>query len=322
MSFRFAAKYGLFTYAQCGDLNPFAVVDHFASLRSECIIGREMHADGGVHLHAFAMWEQKYQTRDVRKFDVLGCHPNVVAGYGTPEKGWDYATKDGEIVAGGLERPCGDSMAATSSKWSEVVLAETADEFWSTVARVDPRALCCSFISLQKYAEHKFKPTPAIYGTPPGISFDTGELDRLPAWVNDNLGGTIIGRPRSLCLYGDTRLGKTLWARSLGKHAYFGGLFSLDEPIEDVDYAVFDDINGGLKFFPNYKSWLGCQSQFYCTDKYKTKKLIHWSRPCIWLSNEDPRTNEGVDIDWLEGNCEFVHIRFKIFRASTPSSSH
>ena len=80
----------------------------------------------------------------------------------------------------------------------------------------------------------------------------------------------------SLCLYGETRLGKTLWARSLGSHAYFGGLFCLDESVTDVDYAVFDDMQGGLEFFHGYKFWLGCQSQFYATDKYKGKKLIDW----------------------------------------------
>lgn len=360
-AFRFAAKYGLFTYAQCGTLDPFAVVDHFASLRSECIIGRETHADGGIHLHAFAMWESKYQTRDVRKFDVCGCHPNVVAGYGTPEKGYDYATKDGEIVGGGLERPSGDSIREPGSTWREIVCATTSDDFWSTVTRLEPRALCCSFISLEKYAAHKFRPVYAEYATPPGITFDTGGVDRIDAWARDNLGGNIIGklsrhsgygyhlrvatyaalrgtrlavspaqlqvqiltwigRPRSLCFWGETRTGKTMWARSLGKHAYFGGLFSLDESIEDVDYAIFDDINGGLKFFPNYKSWLGCQQTFYCTDKYKGKKLIHWGRPSIWLSNEDPRTNDGVDIDWLNGNCDFVFISSPIFRANTPST--
>lgn len=199
MSFRFAAKYGLFTYAQCGDLDAFAVVDHFASLRSECIIGRETHADGGTHLHAFAMWESKFQTRDARKFDVLGCHPNVVAGYGTPEKGWDYATKDGEVVGGGLERPSGDIVDKACSKWSEIVNSPTADEFWGNVARLDPRALCCSFVSLEKYAAHKYRPDLATYESPSGIEFDTGELVRLPAWVGDNLGGPYVGKLYSQC---------------------------------------------------------------------------------------------------------------------------
>lgn len=58
MSFYFNAKYGLFTYAQCGDLDPFDVVCLFSELGAECIIGREEHQDGGTHLHAFAAWEK------------------------------------------------------------------------------------------------------------------------------------------------------------------------------------------------------------------------------------------------------------------------
>lgn len=109
-------------------------------------------------------------------------------------------------------------------------------------------------------------------------------------------------------LYGPTRTGKTLWARSLGSHAYFGGLFCLDESLDDVGYAVFDDMQGGLKFFHAYKFWLGCQASFYATDKYKGKKLIKWGRPSIYISNQNPLLDEGVDHDWLIGNCDFIEI--------------
>jgi len=102
-------------------------------------------------------------------------------------------------------------------------------------------------------------------------------------------------------------MGKTIWARSLGRHAYFGGLFSLDEDIDGVEYAIFDDF-GGIKFLPAYKFWLGHQKQFYVTDKYKGKKLVHWARPSIWLSNSDPRDELGVDTDWLNANCDFVYL--------------
>jgi len=59
---------------------------------------------------------------------------------------------------------------------------------------------------------------------------------------------------------------------------------------------------------PSYKSWLGAQKQFWATDKYKGKKLIEWGRPSIYIANNDPRWDEGVDRDWLEGNCIFVEI--------------
>ena len=119
---------------------------------------------------------------------------------------------------------------------------------------------------------------------------------------------SVIGRRRSLIIYGDTRLGKTVWARSLGKHAYFGGLFSLDESLEDVEYAVFDDMQGGLEFFHSYKFWLGCQEQFYATDKYRGKKLIKWGRPAIYLANRNPLEDKNADVAWLLGNCEIIEI--------------
>ena len=55
MTFRFAAKYGLLTYAQSDGLDPFAIVNHLGDLGLECIVGRELHDDGGTHYHAFFM---------------------------------------------------------------------------------------------------------------------------------------------------------------------------------------------------------------------------------------------------------------------------
>lgn len=118
-------------------------------------------------------------------------------------------------------------------------------------------------------------------------------------------------------LWGDTRLGKTVWARSLGRHAYFGGLFCLDEPIEDAQYAVFDDMQGGLEYFHAYKFWLGAQKEFYATDKYKGKTLIKWGRPSIYLANTNPLEDKGADVAWLEGNCDIIHLRNSIVHAST-----
>ena len=82
----------------------------------------------------------------------------------------------------------------------------------------------------------------------------------------------------------------------------------MDESLDGVEYAVFDDINGGIQFFPQYKWWLGHQNQFYATDKYKGKKLINWGKPAIWISNEDPREQLGADVDWLNKNVTFVYI--------------
>lgn len=315
MPFQFKRRFALVTYAQCGDLDPFKVSDLFSDLHGECIIGREDHEDGGVHLHAFVDFGREFSTRDPRKFDVEGHHPNVLPGKKTPEKMYDYATKDGDIVAGGLERPDGSSISSTSDPWSRIIMAENRDEFFTLCRDLAPRALACSFTSLSKYADWKYRVDREPYSTPDGYVFSTDGYPELDEWVQENLGGFEPGRRgNSLVLVGPTRMGKTVWARSLRqKHAYFGGLFCLDEFDEDVDYAVFDDMQGGLEFFHAYKFWLGHQQQFYATDKYRGKKLINWGKPAIWCSNTDPRADKGADADWLDANCTFVFINAPLY---------
>lgn len=123
-----------------------------------------------------------------------------------------------------------------------------------------------------------------------------------------------------MLLWGETRLGKTLWARSLGNHLYFGGLFNMsevDDALDEAKFAIFDDMQGEFEFFHGYKFWLGAQTDFNITDKYKGKKRINWGRPSIWLSNNDPTTLKGLDYDWLIGNCDVIHLQESIIsRAS------
>lgn len=81
-----------------------------------------------------------------------------------------------------------------------------------------------------------------------------------------------------------------------------------------VKYAVFDDMRGGIKFFPGFKDWLGCQSSFMVKQLYKEPKLMAWGKPSIWCSNSDPREDVSRDdYEWLEGNCLFVNITESIF---------
>lgn len=193
MPFKFEAKYGLLTYAQCQNLDPFRVVEHLGSLGAECIIGREDHDNGGTHLHAFFMFERKFATRDERCFDVDGRHPNVVRGYGTPEKGWDYATKDGNIVGGGLERPGGIRDNAHQNKWAEIIMAESRNEFFDRIATLDPRSLCINFGNLEKYADWRYRPNTEEYSHPRGISFPEENVHELNAWVDENIHGNLNG---------------------------------------------------------------------------------------------------------------------------------
>lgn len=109
-------------------------------------------------------------------------------------------------------------------------------------------------------------------------------------------------------------MGKTLWARSLGRHWYWNGQYNYDNAVGDPEYAIFDDMNGGFSFLHNWKGWLGLQQSLVVTDKFKKKMDLEWGKPTIWLCNDDPRFCDSVmtgatsNCTWLEANCTFVEI--------------
>lgn len=90
------------------------------------------------------------------------------------------------------------------------------------------------------------------------------------------------------------------------------GILSGEVALRDMptaQYAIFDDMRGGIKFFPSWKEWFGCQMVVTVKKLYRDPVQINWGKPCIWLSNGDPRTDmERDDMDWLEGNCDFVYV--------------
>lgn len=104
---------------------------------------------------------------------------------------------------------------------------------------------------------------------------------------------------------------------------YFCGLFSGRDATNGVrvEYAVLDDIQGGIAFFHGWKNWLGAQREFQIKVLYKDPVRFVWGKPTIWVSNTDPRDGLSADdVEWLEGNCIFVHVTSPIFHANTNNS--
>lgn len=190
MTFNFNARYALLTYSQCGDLDPWAVSQHFTELRAECIVSREAHADGGTHLHCFVDFGKKFRSRRANVFDVHGWHPNVAPTHTTPQAGFDYACKDGDIVAGGLGRPDAGKITRDRSPWHDIVAAESREEFYQLCMELDPRSLCTSFGSLQKYVDWKYREDPVPYKHPEGVTLLHGSIPELSSWLRNISHGT------------------------------------------------------------------------------------------------------------------------------------
>jgi len=90
---------------------------------------------------------------------------------------------------------------------------------------------------------------------------------------------------------------------------YFNGLFNLDDWDDDAKFAIFDDFPDWSKFY-SYKQWIGAQSEFTITDKYRKKCTVRWGRPVIIVSNELP---DFPDMIWTRENAIIVHITNKLY---------
>lgn len=125
---------------------------------------------------------------------------------------------------------------------------------------------------------------------------------------------SVADRPKSLLLVGPSRLGKTEWARSLGRHLYFNGYFDLSQlrgDLSNVRYAVFDDFPWD-RFRSFAKQWMGAQATFTVTDKYKPKMTINWGKPIIFLCNPEDEHSE-MSSTWFQANLQRVYVQERLY---------
>lgn len=109
-------------------------------------------------------------------------------------------------------------------------------------------------------------------------------------------------------IVGPSNIGKTMWARSLGRHIYWHTMIDLAIFDELAEYAVFDDFEWA--YMPSKKAWWGGQQQFTITDKYRKKKTIKWGKPIIYLCNpdDDPREQVNKFPQWFRDRSMIIEL--------------
>ena len=275
-----------------------------------CAALEEHPTTGGHHIHVYLDTDETFIVNDPRFFDFSDVHPNIKGIRVTPHKAYEYTRKQGNIIwEEGIAPEAPAAKKTHDEKWHIIMEAGNKEEFLKAAERLAPRDTVLHFHSLQSYADWKYRDNPDEYVSPK-TDFNPQKWNTLADWVQQELHGELNDRRKSLIIWGPSRLGKTLWARSLGKHAYFPGLFMLEGfNASEAEYAIFDDMLDGLNSIPNWKFWMGSQREFVIGDKYMRKQRIAWGKPSIYIANTDPRENRSSeDIAWLEANCTFVKI--------------
>lgn len=309
MSFRLSAKYLLLTYPNCGDKQACYnfLIDKFDDAKY-ILVAQETHQSGEPHLHAFIALTKRCNFKRADCLDFNGFHGNYQVAR-DKHASVTYCKKDD---ANPLEY--GHLEASRESKWAIARTASSRDEFMEAVADADYKTFVCFHDKIDAFATKKFKSDPMPYTDPfsnswiPNTALDGWALENVTNWTP-----SIALRPKSLILIGDSRLGKTAWARRHGEHVYFNGTWNvakLDCLSNTTKYAVWDDLFNWDAF--NYKQWLGGQWEFEVTGKYRAPRSVHgWGRPSIVCCNELP---SQLDNSWVKENCLIVYVRFALFQ--------
>jgi len=206
--FRFNAKNVFLTYAQVGDaFSQQDLFEHLLALRDIqpiCLrVGREHHADGGTHYHAYGKWSVKFNTVDPRFFDFHDIHPNIQSARNESQV-WAYCGKDGDVVDFGIPPKC-------KRTYGDIIKEATTEaEFFEQCASTFPRDFVLNHERLEYFARKKFKRENPPYVDPYNGQFNIPDI--LDQWVANNLQADNIGisYPRSAPL-----LGAPAWFRAI-----------------------------------------------------------------------------------------------------------
>lgn len=317
--FRFQGTYVFLTYAQAANIESKETL--LWALREKnptptaWAIGREQHADGGIHYHVLLRYGGRVNIRDQRFWDVDGHHPNIQAAR-SRKRVLEYVTKEGDTLINGFDGVFGREEEIFDVLQDEIVgNTNPTAVIKATIERTGTKGLRM-FNQIQGYTDRIMKPAakhePLMFYPDDFQAVDDVLGGHLTKFLQDVRQGVAFrGDRKSLWLYGPSRMGKTILARSLGVHWYMMSAWNVDAHDDDADYGVLDDIPWeALQRY--YKGMLGCQTDITVTDKYKKKTIIQHGRPVIILSNELP-TFTVAEASWLEANVVFHFINNKLY---------
>ncbi|CAM91896.1 replication associated protein [Tomato leaf curl Anjouan virus] len=346
--FKINAKNYFITYPQCSitkeealaQIKSFSYPTNIKFIR----VCRELHQDGLPHLHVLIQFEGKFQCTNQRFFDLVSqtrsahFHPNIQGAKSSSDVK-AYIEKGGEFLDYGVfqvdARSARGEGQHLAQVYADALNASSKEEALQIIKEKDPKSFFLQYHNLSANADKIFMTPPNPYVS----NFLTSSFDQVPEeleiWVSENVMDAAARpwRPMSIVLEGDSRTGKTMWARSLGPHNYLCGHLDLSPKVysNDAWYNVIDDVDP--HYLKHFKEFMGAQRDWQSNTKYGKPIQIKGGIPTIFLCNPGPTSSykEYLEEDknaplkaWATKNATFVTLHEPLFsntnQGQTPHS--
>nr|QCT23848.1 AC1 [Sweet potato leaf curl Hubei virus] len=342
--FRINAKNYFLTYPQCSltKEEALAQIQNIQTPVNKKFIKicREFHEDGIPHLHVLLQFEGKFQCKNNRFFDLVSptrsahFHPNIQGAKSSSDVK-SYIDKDGDTIEWGEFQIDGRSarggQQSANDAYATALNAGSKSEALRIIRELAPRDYTLQFHNLSSNYDRIFAPPPEIYVHPfPSSSFVLPSV--LLDWANNDVKDHAARpeRPISLILEGPSRVGKTVWARSLGPHNYLCGHLDLSPKVysNDAWYNVIDDVNP--HYLKHFKEFIGGQRNWQSNCKYGKPVQIKGGIPSIVLCNPGEgssyksyleKTENYALYQWTQRNAVFYSIEENLFSEEPIAST-
>ncbi|BAC66136.1 replication-associated protein [Eupatorium yellow vein virus - [Yamaguchi]] len=302
-------------------------------------ICRELHEDGSPHLHVLIQFEGKYTCRNQRFFDLVSpnrsahFHPNIQAAKSSSDVK-TYMEKDGDILDSGVFQVDGRSARGgcqnANDAYAEAINSGSKSSALNILREKAPKDYVLQFHNLNSNLDRIFAPPLEVFVCP----FSSSSFDQVPEeieeWAAENVKSSAARpwRPMSIVIEGDSRTGKTMWARSLGPHNYLCGHLDLSPKIysNGAWYNVVDDVDP--HYLKHFKEFMGAQRDWQSNTKYGRPIQIKGGIPTIFLCNPGPTSSYTEFLDeeknsalkaWAIKNATFVTLYSPLYSGAHQS---
>nr|WOL23948.1 C1 [Tomato yellow leaf curl virus]WOL23954.1 C1 [Tomato yellow leaf curl virus]WOL23960.1 C1 [Tomato yellow leaf curl virus] len=294
---------------------------------------RELHENGEPHLHVLIQFEGKFKCQNQRFFDLVSpsraahFHPNIQGAKSSSDVK-SYVDKDGDTVDWGEFQIDGRSarggQQSANDAYAAALNSGSKSEALRIIKELIPKDYILQFHNLNSNLDRIFQEPPAPYISPFLSSSFNQVPDELDLWVSENVVSSAARpwRPNSIVIEGDSRTGKTMWARSLGPHNYLCGHLDLSPKVysNDAWYNVIDDVDP--HYLKHFKEFMGAQRDWQSNTKYGKPIQIKGGIPTIFLCNPGPTSSYREYLDeeknislknWALKNATFVTLYEPLF---------
>nr|AGZ91416.1 replication associated protein [Tomato yellow leaf curl virus] len=343
--FRINSKNYFLTYPKCS-LTKEEALSQLQNLQTPTNkkfikICRELHENGEPHLHVLIQFEGKFNCKNKRFFDLVSpnrsahFHPNIQGAKSSSDVK-SYIDKYGDTLDWGEfridDRSARGGQHSANDAYAAALNSGSKSEALRVLRELAPKDFVLQFHNLNSNLDTIFQEPPAPYISPFLSSSFNQVPEELEVWVSENVMSAAARpwRPNSIVIEGDSRTGKTMWARSLGPHNYLCGHLDLSPKVysNDAWYNVIDDVHP--HYLKHFKEFMGAQRDWQSNTKYGKPIQIKGGIPTIFLCNPGPTSSYKEYLDeeknislknWALKNATFITLYEPLFSSANQGQT-